>query len=149
MNCMKSIAYTLITAGLLTACGNKSNNAQEGHDHAAHQHEKATTVNDSLFNEVMKIHDEVMPKMNDLYSMKDSLNKLVTALPAKATAEKEKLEAEIKKIEEASEGMMVWMREFNPPADSAGIEKVTEYLNNEMKKVQVVKDNILNVIKKQ
>jgi hypothetical protein len=81
--------------------------------------------------------------------MKDSLNKVIATLPAKANSEKEKLEAEIKRIEEASESMMVWMREFNPPADSAGIEKVTTYLNNEMKKVQQVKENILEVVKKQ
>ncbi|MCE2733600.1 MAG: hypothetical protein O9302_07690 [Cyclobacteriaceae bacterium] len=147
---MKVTTYLfLLLAATTMACGNKSEHAHEGHDHSKHSAEKNSTATDSLFNAVMQIHDEVMPKMNDLYTMKDSLNKVIAALPAKAKTEKEKLEAEIKRIEEASESMMVWMREFNPPADSVGLEKVNEYLNTEMKKVQQVKENILGVIKKQ
>jgi hypothetical protein len=147
---MKIPTYLFLLIALLAmACGNKSENTHEGHDHSQHLAEKSKIATDSLFDAVMKIHDEVMPKMNDLYTMKDSLNKVIATLPAKANSEKEKLEAEIKRIEEASESMMVWMREFNPPADSAGIEKVTTYLNNEMKKVQQVKENILEVVKKQ
>ncbi|MCU0382966.1 MAG: hypothetical protein MUF68_02765 [Cyclobacteriaceae bacterium] len=147
---MKLSIYSFLFVSLLaTACGKKAENEHEGHNHSQHLSEKRKIATDSLFEAVMKIHDEVMPKMNDLYAMKDSLNKVIATLPAKAKTEKEKLEAEIKRIEDASESMMVWMREFNPPADSAGIEKVTEYLNNEMKKVQQVKENILEVVKKQ
>ena len=62
---------------------------------------------------------------------------------------KKEIEATIAKLDSASEGMMTWMHEFKPEADStASEEKVREYLEREMERVKKVKEDILEAIEK-
>lgn len=141
-----SILRIFVLASLLISwsCKEKSNE-HEGHDH---QHEATDAVevseNQVLYNEVMKIHDEVMPKMQDIYNRKQAIKeKLKTA-----TAEQQKaLELQIAKLDSAENGMMVWMREFNPIPDSAGEEKAREYLEGEIEKVKEMREDVLNALK--
>lgn len=102
--------------------------------------------NDALYDEVMKIHDEVMPKMTDLYKMKEELKKQIADTPNITEEKRKELEDKISKIEAAMKSMMVWMREFNPPADSLGEVVVKEYLEGQLETVKKVKENILEVI---
>lgn len=129
---------------LLVACGQKSND-QEKIDQAP-----VESPNQILYNEVMKVHDEVMPKMNDMYKIQQGLKKKIEDTPAMAEEQKKEIEASIAKLDSANEGMMIWMREFNPIPDSLGEEKARVYLENEMVKVQKVKkdiDEALSVIR--
>ena len=61
---------------------------------------------------------------------------------------KKEIEGTISKLDSASEGMMVWMRNFNPLPDSLGEEQAREYLENEMEKVKKVKEDILEALEK-
>lgn len=134
---MKHLSYffTLAILVISASCGSKTEQK--------HQEESATgSTNDALYDEVMKIHDEVMPKMNDLYKMKEALKKQLAETPDLADDKRKELEAEIAKLEEASKSMMVWMREFNPPADSLGKEVVREYLEGQLEVVKKVKESI-------
>ncbi len=90
----------------------------------------------------MKVHDEVMPRMNDLYKMKEELKNQITNTPGMVEEKKKEIEGTIAKIDSASESMMVWMRNFNPLPDSLGEEQAREYLENEMEKVKKVKEDI-------
>lgn len=139
---MKQLLLFLAAALLFThqACNNKADN----HEH----HEKSTSTdpNDILYDEVMKIHDEVMPKMNDLHKMKEGLKKQIAETPDLTEEKRKALEEEVSKIEAASKSMMVWMREFNPPADSLGEAAVKEYLEGQLESVKKVKENILQVL---
>jgi hypothetical protein len=101
--------------------------------------------NEQLYNEVMAIHDEVMPKMNDLYRAKASLQERL-AKEELPDSQREEILSKIAQIDSASEGMMVWMREFEPVADSEGEDKAREYLEGELVKVTKVKDDILNAL---
>jgi hypothetical protein len=92
----------------------------------------------------MKIHDEVMPKMDDIYKKQQDLKAQLES--ASDSSKKQELEAKISSLESAGEGMMVWMRSFNPPADSVGEQKVKEYLEGEMVKVTKVKEDILKAL---
>jgi hypothetical protein len=138
------VLYSLILLMQLTACKDKTSNGHEDHDATASD-QVAVGGNQELYNEVMKIHDEVMPKMNDLYSMKQELKKTL-AKPKLSEADKIKTEAMISKLDSASESMMVWMREFQPIPDSLGEEKAREYLETEMEKVKKVRENILEAL---
>ena len=37
--------------------------------------------NQALYDEVMKVHDEVMPKMNDIYKLREQLKKQLADTP--------------------------------------------------------------------
>ena len=134
---MKHLFYflTLSIIVINTSCGSKTE----------HTHQEAST-NDALYDEVMKIHDEVMPKMNDLYKMKEALKKQLSETPDLSDDKRKELETEIAKLEEASKSMMVWMREFNPPADSLGEEVVRQYLEGQLEAVKKVKESIQQVL---
>jgi hypothetical protein len=126
---------------LVWSCKEKSHDHDHGHDHGD---EVEVSENQVLYDEVMKIHDEVMPKMQDIHNRKQALQEKLN----KVTDEQKKnIELQIAKLDSAQESMMVWMREFNPIPDSAGQEKAREYLEGEMEKVKRVKENMLNALK--
>ncbi len=83
-----------------------------------------------LANEVMDIHDAVMPIMEDLMRLRRSLQ-----------AKEKTLEVEnaIAAIVEAEEGMMRWMREYEPGYE--GVDRKA-YLDEEMKNIQKVSDQM-------
>jgi hypothetical protein len=102
--------------------------------------------NQELYDEVMKVHDEVMPKMNDVHSAKMALKEKLETISDSTSAEKSEIEGKIARLDSASEGMMVWMRQFNPMPDSVGEDKAREYLEAEMIKVKKVRDDILQAL---
>lgn len=132
----------LIAALLVAGCGQRSN------DH--HSEEVgdaiATGGNQALYDEVMKIHDEVMPRMDEIYRKKESLKNRIANAPEMVEADKRAIEDSITELDQASEGMMVWMREFNPIPDSLGEEKAREYLENEMEKIKKVREDINEIL---
>lgn len=139
---MKSVQYLFILSLLVlgVGCGSKAE-----HDHAE-ENAGTESTNDALYDEVMRIHDEVMPKMNDLYKIKEDLKKQLSETADLTEEKRQELEAQIAKVEEASKSMMVWMREFNPPADSLGEEVVKQYLQEQLEAVKKVKENIEQVL---
>ena len=103
--------------------------------------------NQELYDEVMQVHDEVMPKMEDLYKAKVALKARLLDRPDMPESEKKAINDRIAQLDSAGEGMMVWMRQFNPLPDSLGEDKARQYLQGERQKVQKVKDDILNALR--
>jgi hypothetical protein len=128
----------LIVAG---ACQQKSSE----HHHDPDEKIQASP-NQALYEEVMAIHNEVMPRMNDLYKRKNALKKQLDT-SGLSEGEKNEIAEKIARIDSANEGMMVWMRQFNPIPDSLGEDKARQYLESEMVKVKKVKDDILAALK--
>jgi len=135
-----SVLTLLISLLILGACGQK-----DSHDHHDDHANTENSPNQALYEQVMAVHDEVMPKMNDLHKAKISLQKQLEE-PALDAKERGEIELKISKLDSASEGMMIWMRQFEPLPDSAGEEKAREYLEGELAKVNKVKDNILKAL---
>ena len=104
--------------------------------------------NQALYDDVMKVHDEVMPKMDDIYKLKQELKKQISDTPNLVDEKRRTIEATILKLDSASEAMMVWMRNFNPLPDSLGEEKAHEYLEDQQEKIKKVKDEMLDAINK-
>ncbi|WP_276373054.1 hypothetical protein [Chryseolinea sp. H1M3-3] len=119
---------------------------QKQQDHEAHSHSDEKGANQQLYDEVMSVHDEVMPKMDDLYKLKEHLKKQVADSPQMTEEKKKKIESAILQLDSASEGMMVWMRNFNPLPDSLGEEKARTYLEEQKVKVSKVKEDMLKAI---
>jgi hypothetical protein len=84
--------------------------------------------------------------MDELYKKKESLKNRIANSPDMTEADKHAIEDSITKLDQASEGMMVWMREFDPIPDSLGEEKAREYLENEMEKIKKVREDITEVL---
>ncbi|MCA1762410.1 MAG: hypothetical protein LC664_05390 [Flavobacteriales bacterium] len=61
-----------------------------------------------IYNEAIEIHDEIMPKMGKLGSLQKDLEDLKAVHPEDSV----KINEHISKLENASESMMLWMREL-------------------------------------
>ena len=134
----------LVMVVLISSCGTKSNE-HEGHD--AHAQDKTEiSANQELYNEVMKIHDEVMPKMDDIHKLKMSIREKIEKNPTLPKTERIKLDAMYAKLDSANDGMMIWMREFRPLPDSVGEEKAKAYLESEMERVKKVRERMVSAL---
>jgi archaellum component FlaC len=138
---MKILLLFILGIALLSwSCDNKSN------DHSSHHDDVEQGGNQELYDDVMDIHDEVMPKMDDIYKLKEKLKNQLTDAPNMAEEKRREIETIISRLEAASEGMMVWMRNFNPLPDSLGEEKARKYLEEQKEKVTKVKEDMLGAI---
>lgn len=92
-----------------------------------------------LYDEVMAIHDEVMPKMRDISKAKKSLKKI------NDESLNEMVQQQITQLEDADEAMMSWMHDFKKPK----MEKMEDnlaYLKKEKVAITVVKEQMLTSI---
>jgi hypothetical protein len=148
---MHTISRWILSILLVTAISCQQNSKEHDKDHA-HDADAADVVetsgNQELYNEVMKIHDEVMPKMNDIHKLKQELKEKLTKAPKLTEAEKMEIDAMIAKLDSAGESMMDWMHKFQPIPDSLGEEKAREYLEGEIEKVKKVRENITEALEK-
>jgi hypothetical protein len=103
-------------------------------------------TNKKLYNQVMDVHDEVMPKMEDLYNMKKELVAKLQDSTSVSMDERAEIQSRISHIDSVGDMMMDWMHGFNPPEESADKEQTKAYLESEMEKVQKVKEAILQTL---
>jgi hypothetical protein len=107
--------------------------------------------NQALYNQMMDVHDEVMPKMDDIMKLKRELQEQIANTPDMVVERKQELERVISNLDSASNSMMSWMHrihEFDPLADSVDQEKAREYLESEMEEIRKVKELINESIEK-
>src|SRR5687768_5273122 len=141
---MKSTYLVLFLSVLALASACKKSESTHANGHSEHQESEGG--NQKLYEEVMAVHDEVMPKMNDIYKLKEGLKKQIADTPDMAAAKKQEMESVIIQLDSASESMMVWMRNFNPIPDSLGVEKARQYLEEQKAAVEEVKEDMLDAI---
>ncbi len=117
---------------------------------SACKQEKKTPEGPSQMEQVMAIHDEVMPKMG-------TLGKLVGELKSKVdtTETGVQYEAAMKDLQEANKAMMDWMMAFGNRFDSDEIldgkeltEEKQKWLDEEEAKVKALKEQINSSIEK-
>lgn len=96
-----------------------------------------------LKEQVMALHDEVMPKMSELrYTRKDLLLQ-ADSLQNSDSARAASLSAAADAIDAANDGMRKWMQNFQP--DFQGTEEeVLKYLMGQKEAIQTVKDDMEN-----
>jgi hypothetical protein len=100
-------------------------------------------VNKELYNQVMDVHDEVMPKMEAFYSMRKMLREKIAAADSLGL-DSAQLQANLLLIDSAERSMMDWMHEFRSE-DYEG-EELTEYLKSELVKVNEMKEIMLRAL---
>lgn len=149
----KYILFVLAISLLAYACSEK----QQNHEHEHHHTE--TTGNarvDSLKQQVMAVHDEIMPKMDEIMSLRisaqqeikqqDSLTKVNPKL--EDTHQKQQLDSLLTQLDDADEAMMHWMQEFDSQMKAKSDEEKITYLKSEQDKINAVKDQMLGSISK-
>lgn len=99
---------------------------------------------DSLYQNVMVIHDSAMMLMSNV----SSLNRKIKAVSDKTTdvEVREEISKVSQGLEAANEEMMNWMRNFDPDLDSISHEETMKYLEREKKKIEGVKNNMESAI---
>lgn len=127
---------------MLTACG-KSSRQEPNED------TKTTdNPNQALYDQVMDVHNEVMPKSDQLYQLKKELQDKIAQTPALREYQKKQLHQIISELDSADRSMMDWMHKFRPLPDSVNQESAREYLENEMEKIKKVRDLINGSLQK-
>ncbi|MCH7413673.1 hypothetical protein MM213_09265 [Belliella sp. R4-6] len=104
--------------------------------------------NQMLRDEVITIHDEVMPHMGELKSLRKKIDSKANSLEEEDTvANSEKiLELRLlaKDLDDAFDGMFVWMRQFKSSNEGMTDEELNSYLNEQKIMVTKVNDDINN-----
>ena len=137
------IPALLVLALTIAGCGKKS----DDHEHH-HPDESVVSVdpNKALNDSVMDLHNQGMAKMDEMFKLTEALKGKIAGTPALAADKKHAIEIAIDSLDHASEGMMVWMRQFKPPADTANAGAARTYLNQELEKVTKVRADIFSAI---
>lgn len=115
------------------------------------QNNRELTEEKKIKNEVIEIHDEIMPEIQTVFNLKKRLIQRLDSLDTINGIEGTlKIDFEVAKQElnEANQGMMQWMRNFNPNFESEHEHERITYYQNEKKKIIQVKDQFSEAIKK-
>jgi hypothetical protein len=96
-----------------------------------------------LDNEVMDIHDAVMPRMSELAKLKRQMKSELKDDANSAKADS--LQQFVYQIDEASEAMMNWMGEFKKP-DYSNFEAAKAVYAQEKVKITNVREKMLSTI---
>jgi hypothetical protein len=134
---MKIFNYkVLIITALFFSCGNNQNNSKE-------------KLEKDLYDEVIGIHDEVMPKMSTILSLEGQLSERMQELDSKNENFQEEIEIykdQISKLQIADEAMMQWMRNFQVEQEGWSHDSVMSYMEKEKKSISLVRNQMLEVI---
>lgn len=110
------------------------------------QEKKEADPNQSLYEKVMGVHDEVMPRMDEIHKLKRQLEETIKNSKDLAAEKRKELEQKIALLDSASKAMMNWMYEFRP--EELKGDSLRMYLEKEMDRVTKVKELVLEAIKK-
>lgn len=131
---MKAILGLLVTTFLLFSCNlNQAANSEQDY------------VLKKLHNEVMQIHDDVMPRMSEIGRIKRQFKDFLKDGVYEAKADS--IQQLIYQLDEADESMMNWMGEFKKP-DYSNFENAQAVYANEKVKITNVKLKMESTIQK-
>jgi hypothetical protein len=98
-------------------------------------------ANKEMRAQIIGVHDEVMPKMGELMSLqKKALAKAdsLYAQDSTATAQIESMRTLAGQLDQAYEGMFVWMRQYSLEEEGKTPEEIKIYLDEQLLKVNQV-----------
>ncbi|MDX5339822.1 MAG: hypothetical protein LPK25_12385 [Cyclobacteriaceae bacterium] len=101
--------------------------------------------------EIIAVHDEVMPKMGQLKSLEKSAIQQADELANGSEPDSARIQALNQlatELDQAYEGMFVWMRQYEVEDGEKTPAEVKLYLEDQMKKVTQVNEDIKSVLAK-
>ena len=102
-------------------------------------------ANKEMRAQIIGVHDEVMPKIGELVSLEKKALAQADSLFAQdstASSEIEALRALAEQLNQAHEGMFVWMRQYSLDEEGKTPEELKTYLDEQLVKVNQVNADI-------
>ena len=103
--------------------------------------EKKVNEQKALYDKMMSVHDEIMPKMGDLMRYKRLIRERLEVLTRDSIANAEEiatLRKSLTDLDNAHDGMMDWMHKFNRNFEDMTKEEIMQYLEGELEKIETV-----------
>lgn len=142
---MRAIFLSLLCLPLIFSFSCNPKEQREKKDQVTIE-DNPTEGENALYKEVMAIHDEVMPVMGELMALNKQIKQRHDTL--ENAQQKEDLQQLSAELEAANEGMMNWMRKFNPNIKNMTYEETMNYLTEEKKKIEEVRKDMLTAKEK-
>jgi len=101
---------------------------------------------DAVEQEVMEVHNHVMPLMGEVARLKDELEKSKENLDSLAIEQAEAIDILLLELSAANEGMMDWMRSYSGDFSKMEQEEIEKYLNEQKKEIKKVEARITRAI---
>lgn len=104
------------------------------------------STQEKLWDEMMVVHDEVMPKMGDLNRLSRDIRSQLDTVPPIDTLQKLQQLDLLIRLGKAEEGMMVWMSELKILDDlraTKSHKEIIRYLEAEKQRIGAVRDSML------
>ncbi|MFC5625133.1 hypothetical protein [Algoriphagus winogradskyi] len=102
---------------------------------------KGPSENELLREEVIAVHDEVMPKMGQLKSLERKALEKVEELESESSEDSSRIQeykALAYDLNHAHEAMFIWMRQYEPKDGDQSPEEIKKYLEAQMELVTEV-----------
>jgi len=102
-------------------------------------------ANKEMRAQIIGVHDEVMPKMGELMSLQKKALAQADSLHAQdstATTQIEGMRTLAGQLDQAYEGMFVWMRQYSLEEEGKTPEEIKTYLDEQLLKVNQVNADI-------
>lgn len=143
---MRVFIFLFLSAALLASCqsGNNPNNQEQS---------PASTAADvsALEEQVMAIHDEAMPRLNEINQITARLREIKSDLketPEGKIESPEGLDQISEALKLAEQGMWDWMKSYNDGKNASSPAQLAAFLENELIKVTKVRDDINSSIER-
>ena len=102
-------------------------------------------TNKEMRAQIIGVHDEVMPKIGQLMSLEKKAlaqSDSLFAQDSTATTDIEAMRSLAGQLNQAHEGMFVWMRQYSLEEEGKTPEEIKTYLDEQLVKVNQVNGNI-------
>jgi len=126
---MNKLTLLLLVLLLFGACESKKTEEQD-----------TESEQSKMYQEVIDIHDKVMPRLQDISIMLENLESRIDSLDQVSGSEEDLavLRQQMIELDEADESMMNWMRQFQATYDGWDEQKIIDYLKEEKIKISEV-----------
>jgi len=104
------------------------------------------STQEKLWDEMMAVHDEVMPKMGDLNRLSREIRAQMDTVPPIDTLQKLQQLDLLIRLGKAEEGMMVWMSELKILDDlraTKSHKEIVRYFEAEKQRIGAVRDSMM------
>jgi ribosome-associated translation inhibitor RaiA len=140
--------FFLMTGVLFAACHG------DGHQTQTATTRAITSLEDSLYKDVIALHDETMPKMGKIIGYKKAIQLKIDSLNAYLATKKDKGAAALKEeyqnllvqLNTAEKGMNDWMDGFDPDPQLPTKKELVTYFEDQKLKAKKMKDDIFSAL---
>lgn len=139
--------FLLLSFGLFVACNGSSTKSDSDSKFSAEELKEQQ----DLWDDLMTVHDEVMPKISNIHKLGRQLKNYSETTEGVSNLVKEQVAATVGLLDEADESMFSWMnnlRQLKPLQDTEKHEDIVIYLRAEQDRMDKVKKDMLISIEK-